>query len=136
MPSSAHAALPDDVPTCRCIEELISMDDAVVSEATRRAAERVWDSYCDANYPLEDASGHEQSVADQACELAFGSLEDVDDGVVRPHGARVECTLVLTPAYRAHGVTTDLIRQWRHHYGVGLTLRLDWRPGSATGGGR
>lgn len=131
LSSDARAALPEDVPTCRCVEELLVLDESLVNEATRRAAERLWDSYCDANYPLEDASGHEQSIADRACEIVFGgAMPEDDSGTATSKSARVLCTLVLSPTYQAHGLGSDVLRQWRHHYAVGVSFRLDWRPRS------
>src|SRR5699024_2739761 len=112
----AYAALLDDAPACRCIEDLTLADTEGISEDIRREALRIRDDYCEENQPLSELSGQAQWIADESCRLLHQEfqhdLELLDD---LPQAQGLEVRLSVQAMYDARRLIQAELVDWRHH---------------------
>lgn len=126
---NAHAALTDDVPSCRCIEDLTLADTEGISEDIRREALRIRDDYCEENQPLSELAGQAQWIADESCRLLhqefLGDTEILED---LPEAQALEVRLSIQTMYDARRLIQDDVVDWRHHLTVYARMHFTFRP--------
>lgn len=140
LSSRAEAALIDDGPTCRCLDNLTMADIEGLDEDIRRDAARILDDYCDQNRPLSDLSGSAQWLAQESCMLLHREFLLETDPVVDDSGTGgVELHISLRADYVGRRVINDYLVDWRHHMALYARLQITLRPmriRSANGGWR
>lgn len=137
LPSNADAALIEDGPTCRCLDNLSTADAADIDESTRRDAARIFDEYCEEDRALSDLSGSEQWIAEESCALLHRQFQIETDALDdAPPVGGVELRISVQARYLGRRVMNDYLLDWRHHMGVYGRLQITVRPSSMYGGRR
>lgn len=123
--SHAIAAVADDIPACRCLENLSEADGPALDESLRREASWLVDRYCDEEIPLEVLSGSDKWLAEESCELLHASFFLETEGLaVQSVKAPIELRLRTELVYRGRRLHNDIFVDWRHD--AALYARLEW----------
>lgn len=130
--STSAAAVPDDIPACRCLENLAETDGDSFDENLRREASSLVRNHCDEDLPLELLSGSEKWLAEESCELLHASFHlatSALDERSRTSGADLRVT--TTAVYRGHRLDNDQFTDWRHNTSFLLQFHITIRPRQA-----
>lgn len=127
--SFAHAALPDDLPSCRCLENLAMAVEDEISEDVRREAVRIVDDYCEEDRALSELSGHAHWLAQESCMLlhrAFVLETDVleEDAL----GGGFEVRFAVQTQYQTRRLQYQNIFDWRHGVAMYAQILFTFRP--------
>lgn len=129
LSSHALAALPDDVPACRCLENLSETIDDALSEDIRREATRIVDDYCEENLPLSDLSGRAQWIANESCMLLHRGFQMETEMLADERdGAGFEIRLSVRAEYDVRRLNYVGLFDWRHHTTVFARVHFTFRP--------
>lgn len=129
LSSKAEAALIDDGPTCRCLDNLTMAGIEGLDEDIRREAARILDDYCDQNRPLSDLSGSAQWIAQESCMLLHREfLLETDPLLDESDTGGVELRISVRADYVGRRVINDYLVDWRHHMAVYARLHITLRP--------
>lgn len=125
----SFAALADDIPACRCLENLAMADDAQISEDLRREAVRILDDYCEEDRPLSDLSGHAQWIAQESCVLLHQEFQMDTEMLSEEEDTRgLEVRLAVQTNYYARRLMYQNIVDWRHDVALFARIHLTFRP--------
>lgn len=122
---AASAALAEDIPACRCLENLSEAHEAPLDEQLRRDARWLVDRYCEEDIPLDVLSGGEKWLAEESCELLHATFFRETEGVVvENERAPLEVRLRTELVYRGRRLDNDSFIDWRHD--AAFYAKIEW----------